>query len=131
MLVKNAIKSQFNLIYVYTLLVCPFISNKRKNGWTGLVHIFCMTLYDLAWPQGKFMNDRIFKSLLLKKSIFENFEIPWNFLFKIHDIFCCFSMYIKITCLQVKQKMGAKRSISLVDLYYDNLMRKKCNNGNS
>ena len=45
------------------------------NGWTYRAQIF---LWDLAWPQGRFMDDRISKICLHQNSIFENFEIPRN-----------------------------------------------------
>jgi len=47
--------------YVYTLLVwvgvCLFVCNKRQNGWTAGPNF----VLDIAWPQGRVMNDQILK----------------------------------------------------------------------
>ena len=58
------IKTSFSvislLIYIYfcflSLFVCLLLFIKRQKGWTDWAHIF---LLDLTWPQGRFMDDRI------------------------------------------------------------------------
>ena len=53
-------------IYFACLFVCPFVSNKRQNGWTDRVQKF---VWDLTWPQERF-NDQNFKNLCLKVFLF-------------------------------------------------------------
>ena len=79
------------LVWVGGWSVCLFVSNKRQNGWTDRAEILCGTY---AWLQGRFMDDRIFKNLLLTKFNFENFEIHEilnkirkNFLFVLQCIY--------------------------------------------
>ena len=44
---KYSIPKQLNLyIYIWTLLVCPFVSNKRQNGWTDWVQILFRISHD-------------------------------------------------------------------------------------
>ena len=62
-------------------------------------------LWDLAWPQGKFLDDRIFKNLPQTKFYFWKF---WkSTIFFNRRIFLM--MFSKRNCLQMKLKMGAKR----------------------
>ena len=42
-------------IYKFGLSVCLFVSNKCQKGWTDRAKIF---LWDITWPQGRFMNDK-------------------------------------------------------------------------
>ena len=50
---KNHINYYFYPIYMYSLLVCLFVSNKRQNGWTDRCKHF---LRQLTSPQGKSMD---------------------------------------------------------------------------
>ena len=53
------------------LFVCLFVIDDRQNGWTDWANFF---LWDLAWPQGRFVNDRLSINLLQTKFDFENLE---------------------------------------------------------
>ena len=79
-------------IYIYILCfsVCLFVSNKRQNGWTDRVHFFL--------PQGRFMDDRIFKK-------FASNKIRILKILKIHEFFCyCFTVYTMRKCSQSPEK---------------------------
>jgi len=44
---KNQIRNKPKIIFViYTFLVCPFVTNKRQNGWTDRAQILCRTSRD-------------------------------------------------------------------------------------
>ena len=66
------------------LSVCPFVSNKRQNGWTDRPHIFCGTSHD---PREGLWMIEFSKICLHQNSVFENFENPRNFFLKIREIF--------------------------------------------
>ena len=91
------------------MLVCPFVSNKRQNGWTNRAHIFCGTLRDPR--QDIWMID--FKNLLWIKFVFWKF---WKYLdfFKSAKFLFVFVLqcYTKRTILN--KKMGVKRSKRLL-----------------
>ena len=82
-------------LYIYVLclsvclLVCPFVSNKLQNGWTDRAQFF----WNLTWPQGRFMDDRIFTNLLLIKLDFWKF---WKSTILIIREFFCFVLH----CIQ-------------------------------
>ena len=107
--------------YICTLLVClfvfrgwcPFVSNKHQNDWTDRAQFF---LWDLAWPQERFIESSNFQKLASIKFFFEKFENPQFFFIKSAKFLFrfCFTMYTKRTHSQWKWKMGAKRSSSLV-----------------
>jgi len=59
-------------IYLYTLLVCLFVWLYSINVKTAKL-IGSNFLWDLMWSQGRFMDDRIFKSLPLTKFDFWRF----------------------------------------------------------
>ena len=67
-------------------------------------------MWELAWPQGKFMDDRIFKNLLQTKLDFENS--------KIHDIFCLFLFYnvYKENMFTIEIEDSAKKSLVIPNL---------------
>ena len=97
------------------LSVCPCDSNKRQNSWTDRIQ---KKFWVLTWPQGRFMDDRIFENLPLT-TIFIKFS--QNFYeIREHIFLFCFTVYTKRTCSQLKKKMGAKcpkRLVSLCKLY--------------
>ena len=76
-------------IYLYInlacLSVCPFVSNKRRNGWTDRAQIFCGTSHD---PREGLWMIKFSKICLHQNLIFENFENPRIFFLKICEIFC-------------------------------------------
>ena len=61
------------------LFVCLFVSNNRQHVWAGLNF-----LWDITWPQGRFMNDQSFKYLSPSKLVF----IKFLKILKINDFFC-------------------------------------------
>ena len=75
-------------IYIFCacLSVDMFVSKKRQNGWTDRVQIF---VCDLIWPQGRFMDDRIFKNLPLTKFDFGKIckSIKFVCLFLFYNVF--------------------------------------------
>ena len=43
---KTKTRKKTPLHYIYTLLVCLFVSNKRENGWTDRTQSLCGTSHD-------------------------------------------------------------------------------------
>ena len=74
--------------------VCLSESNKRQHGWTDRTQIFCGTSRD---PREGLWMIKFSKICLHQNSIFENFENPRNYFYKIIEIFVCFcfTMYKK------------------------------------
>ena len=66
---------------IYGLSVCLFVSNKRQNGWTDRVQIFCGTSRDHR--EGLWMI-KISNMCFHQNSIF----IKFLNILKIHEIFC-------------------------------------------
>ena len=69
----------FPYIYIYTLLVCLFVSNKRRNGWSDRAQIFCGISLD---PRVSCIDDRNFKNLPLTKLDFWKFWKSTKFVFQ-------------------------------------------------
>ena len=98
---SNVVLTIFNEFYTISIYkfglsvlvsVCLFVSSKRQNGWTDRAQIF---LWDITWPQGRFMNDlndQNFKYWLHQNSIFikflKKFKIHEFFLWKSANYFC-------------------------------------------
>ena len=78
-------------IYLYTLLVCLFVWLYSINVKTAKL-IGSNFLWDLMWSQGRFMDDRVFKSLPLTKFDFWRFWKSTKIFYKIREIFVCFCL---------------------------------------
>ena len=61
------------------VFVSLFVSNKRLNGWTVRAQFF---VWNLTWPQGRFIKDQNFKIRLKLNSISIKFENPLHFFIK-------------------------------------------------
>ena len=109
-----------SFIYSYTLLgclficlgVCLFVSNKRQNVWTDWAQIFL----DFTCSQEMFIND----SFAFKKiRLLLNFVNPAIFFYKIHEHF----LFFFIPCIEIEEKMSAKRPKRLVSKTDINLLK--------
>ena len=97
---------------LWCLFVCLFVSNKRQNDWTDRAQFF---LWDIAWSQGRFMDDQIFKNLPPLKFDFWKFWKSAKFFWKSGEIFCfCYSLTRRTPVYFISNKMGAKRHEFLV-----------------
>ena len=85
---KNWIICRHLYIYLACLFVCIQLISKRLNR-SGPNFV-----WDLTWPQGRFMNDQNFKNLCLKVFIFEKFWKCAKKYYEIRKLFCfCFILY--------------------------------------
>ena len=80
----------YNLLCLYGVSVCPFVSNKRQNGLADRAQISCGTSCD---PREGLWVIKNLKTL--KNSIFKSFENP-QILFRKSAKFVVFVLY----CLQ-------------------------------
>ena len=95
---------------MYTLVGCLYPINVKTAEPIGPKFWL-----DIAWPQGRFMDDIVFKYLPLTKFDFWKFWKSTNF-YKIPKILCffCFTVYTKRKLFTIEKKMGAKYLKSLV-----------------
>ena len=98
-------KRIIKITYMVVISIYLFIYiNNCQNGWTDRA---------LTWPQGKFIDDKIFKNLRTKNSTFMKFANPRTF------FWFGFTLFTKRKCSQLKYKMGAKHPKSLVKVTID------------
>ena len=72
-------------VYFACLSVCPFVSNKRQNGWTDRALIFCGTSRDPR--EGLWMIE--FSKICLQQKILKCLK---SFFHKSVEFFVCFSL---------------------------------------
>ena len=86
--------------YIYFACVCLYPINVKRLNRSGLKFV-----WDLTWPQERFMNDQNFKISLQLNLIFIKFLKINNFFYKIRQVFCyCFTMYKKRKCSQLNRR---------------------------
>ena len=90
---KYALDDYTSSIYIYTLLVrlsvclilCPFVSNNRQNGWTDRAQAFCRTSHDSRKNLWMPKSTKFVKFWKCGEKILN----PWNL------FFYCFILYKK------------------------------------
>jgi len=102
--------------FLFCLFVCPFVSNTSQQlNWSGPNFV-----WDLAWPQGRFMDAQNYKKLYLKLlQIFVKFKKCAKKYLKIRHNFTVIVLYCtKRRCSQIKPQLKIK--ILLKNVIKDN-----------
>ena len=125
--------SRKKLIKYNQLKLKQKVGTKRPDS---PVYILCLSVLSVCinvkpigpnflWDPRVFEMVEFPKICLSQNEMFENFQNPGIFFYKIRDFFYCFTMYTKRTCSQLKQKMGLVYKYFIVIITRTYSMRKE------